>query len=90
MLLVFTVATSMHQQVAKCLQIRKAYIIIAWNCLENTTYTHIATNTELKEVIYYGLHHLAIDLPYTTISILVKHCIMIRHSITVLLNKLPY
>ena len=29
MLLVFTVATSMHQQVAKCLQIRKAYIIIA-------------------------------------------------------------
>ena len=54
MLLVFIVATSMHQQVAKSLQIRKAYIIIAWNCLENTTYTHIATNTELKEVILWA------------------------------------
>ena len=67
MLLVFTVATSRHQQVAKCLQIKKVYIVIAWNCLENTTYTQIATITKLKEIILCA-HHLAIDLPYTTIS----------------------
>ena len=77
MFLVFIVARSMHQQVTKCLKIRKAYY------LENI---HFVTNTVLKEGYIMGhnllrQHHLA----YITISILMKHSIMIRYSITVVI-----
>ena len=43
MFLVFIIARSMHQQVTKCLRIRKVY---DYYCSENT---HIVTNTVLKE-----------------------------------------
>ena len=43
MFLVFIIPRSMHQQVTKCLRIRKAY---NYYCSENT---HIVTNTVLKE-----------------------------------------
>ena len=43
MFLVFIVARSMHQEVTKCLQIRKAY---NYYCSENT---HIVTHTVLKQ-----------------------------------------
>ena len=59
MFIVFTVARNMHQQVTKCLQIRK---IQYHHCLENI---HIVTNTVLKEGYIMGcniLRHASLSL----------------------------
>ena len=80
MFLVFIVARSVDQRVTKCLKIRKAY---NYYCLENT---HFVTNTVLKEGYIIGrylLRHASFGL--LTILILMKHSIMIRYSITLVI-----
>ena len=53
MLLVLTIATSMDQQVAKCLQIRK-HTLLLLGIAKQIPHTHIVTTTELKEVILWA------------------------------------
>ena len=80
MFLVFIIARSIHQQVTKCLRIRKVY---NYYCSENT---HIVTHTVLKEGYIMGYNLLKHAYNHFDTHETLHHDTIFNHCI----DRLPY